>query len=311
MTSWQARALIARMWLGRNKKFYADPATMRAALARHQAPERARPPRRVAAAFDIARQTIDGHDVHTLAPEGGPTSPWHVFHMHGGGFVESPEPHHWHFAARMVARLGCTYTMPMYPLAPQYDHRVIVPMVEHAYDRVTAATSPRHRIVFGDSAGGTLALTLARHLRERGQPQPAALALFSPWIDLATDDSLSLALDDRDPELGVTGLKQAGRWYAGRRALDDPEISPAFADLTELAPAIVFIGHRDILLPDARRIKELGDAAGVPVELREYPGMFHNWIMKNIPEARQATDELLHFLQTVERRTENDRPHDR
>ncbi len=73
------------------------------------------------------------------------------------------------------------------------------------------------------------------------------------------------------PERGVAGLKQAGRWYAGTRALDDPEISPAFADLTDLPPAIVFIGHRDILLPDARRIEELGAAAGVRVELRETP----------------------------------------
>ncbi|WP_024799356.1 alpha/beta hydrolase [Nocardia sp. BMG51109] len=296
MTSLRARALIAQMRLRQNKRFYADPATMRDSLARHQAPERSRPPRRMTDTCDITSRVVEGCEVYTLAPAGGPTSPRHIFHMHGGGFVEAPEPHHWHFAARIVARLGCLYTMPMYPLAPEHDHRSIVPMVERAYARVTDTVAPRNRIVFGDSAGGTLALTLVRHLRERGQPQPAALALFSPWIDLATDDPLSLTLDYRDPELGVSGLKQAGRWYAGRRALDDPEISPAFADLARLAPIVVFIGHRDILLPDARRIRELGDLAGVPVELHEYPGMFHNWIMKNIPEARRATDELLRFL---------------
>ncbi|OXR45770.1 Monoterpene epsilon-lactone hydrolase [Nocardia cerradoensis] len=101
----------------------------------------------------------------------------------------------------------------------------------------------------------------------------------------------------------MTGLKQAGRWYAAGRALDDPEISPAFADLTGLAPAIVFIGLRDILLPDARRVRELGAAAGVPVELHEYPGMPHNWIMKKIPEARRATDELVVFLHTAAAQT--------
>ncbi|WP_280423797.1 alpha/beta hydrolase [Nocardia carnea] len=299
MTSWRARALLARMWLRRNKRFYADPAAMREGLPRHQEPKRSRPPRRITAKYHVSCQEVDGRPVYTLTPPGGPSSPRHIFHMHGGGFVESPEPHHWRFAGRIVARTGCTYTLPMYPLAPENDHRTIVPMIEHAYDRATRDTEPGNRIVFGDSAGGTLALTLARHLYEHGRPQPRALALFSPWIDLATDDPLSLTIDDRDPELGVSGLKQAGRWYAGEKALDDPHISPAFADLTGLAPTVVFIGHRDILLPDARRVAELGDAAGVPVELHEYPGMFHNWIMKRIPEAGQATGELLHFLRTV------------
>lgn len=299
MTSWRARALIARMRLRDSKRFYADPRAMRAGLPRHQEQKRSRPPRRITAKYDVTRREADGHPVFTIAPRGGPGSPWHIFHMHGGGFVESTEPHHWRFAARIVERTGCTYSLPMYPLAPECDHRTIVPMVEHSYELVTGETAPENRIVFGDSAGGTLALTLARHLYESGRPQPRALALFSPWIDLATDDPLSLALDDRDPELGVSGLKQADRWYAGERALDDPHISPAFADLTGIAPAIVFIGHRDILLPDARRVAELGAAAGVPVELHEYPGMIHNFIMKNIPEARQATGELLHFLRTV------------
>ncbi|MBF6175764.1 alpha/beta hydrolase [Nocardia blacklockiae] len=287
------------MRLLRNKRFYADPAVMRAKLPEHQAPQRSRPPRRLRERYAVDSETVDDHVVYTLAPRSGPTCPWHIFHMHGGGFVEAPEPHHWRFAAKMVDLLGCTYVMPMYPLAPEHDHSVIVPMVDTAYERAVDGVEPRHRIVFGDSAGGTLALTLARRLRERGEPQPAALGLFSPWIDLATDDPLSLTLDDRDPELGVTGLRQAGRWYAAERALDDPGISPAFADLTGLAPVVVFIGHRDILLPDARRIEELGRRAGVRVDLHEYPGMFHNWIMKNIPEARRAVGELLDFLRSV------------
>lgn len=303
MTSLGARLLAARMRLRHNDYFYADPAAMRAGIGRHQAPERSRPPRKLLATCDVAERMVEGHSVYTATPKCGPSSGLHIVHLHGGGFVEAPESHHWRFARTLVQRLGCTYTLPMYPLVPEHDHSVIVPWVERVYADLTADVAPGDRIVFGDSAGGTLALSLARHLRERGQPQPGALALFSPWIDLATDDRLSLAIDDTDPELGVTGLKQAGAWYAAGRALDDPEISPAFADLRGLAPCVVFIGHRDILLPDARRIQELGAAAGVPVELHEYPAMVHNWIMKNIPEARQATDELVRFLCTATTRT--------
>jgi epsilon-lactone hydrolase len=311
MTSWQARASITQMCLRRNKRFYADPDVMRKKLPRHQSAARARPPRSLSANFEVTENRVDAHSVYTVTPENGATSPLHIFHMHGGGFVEAPEHHHWRFAAEIVTRLGCAYTMPMYPLAPAHDHRTIVPMVERAYAIATHDVAPHDRILFGDSAGGTLALTLARHLREQGNSQPRALALFSPWIDLATDDPLSRAIDDRDPDLGVTGLQQAGRWYAGDRAIDDPEISPAFADLTGLSPIVVFTGDRDILLPDARRIEELGEKAGVPVELHEYRGMFHNWIMKNIPEARRATDELVRFLDIVEKGTDDDRQDNR
>ncbi|WP_278265816.1 alpha/beta hydrolase [Nocardia sp. AG03] len=295
----------------RNKRFYADPSVMCEKLPQHQAPRRARPPAKLLRDYRVTDELIDDHAVYTIAPKKGATSPWRIVHLHGGGFVESPERHHWNFAGRMVTRLGCTYTLPMYPLAPEHDHRTIVPMIEKAYTQATQHVAPQNRIVFGDSAGGTSALTLARQLRKQGLPQPRCLALFSPWIDLATDDPLSRKLDSRDPELGVPGLQQAGRWYAGRRALDDPHISPAFGDLTGLAPISVFIGDRDLLLPDARRVEELGEKAGVAVVLNEYPGMFHNWIMKNIPEARRATDQLVEFLRSPENGARHDRQNDR
>ncbi|EGD54125.1 putative esterase [Gordonia neofelifaecis NRRL B-59395] len=176
-------------------------------------------------------------------------------------------------------------------------------MVENAYHRSVAGSSAAHRVVVGDSAGGTLALLLTRHLRERDMEQPSGVVLLSPWIDLATDDPMSRVIDPVDPELGVTGLRQAGRWFAGTRDLDDPEVSPAFGALDGSAPVVVFVGDRDILLPDARRIKRLGDAAGVEVDLYEYSGMFHNWIMQPIPEGRRAIDQLLTFIDIHQRRT--------
>ncbi|MGC5248649.1 alpha/beta hydrolase fold domain-containing protein [Gordonia sp. DT219] len=310
MTSLPARLLIGRIRAQRNKHFYADPAAMRAGLAAHQDPDRSRPPRWLTRRYRVAVDEIDGHDCFTLSPKEKLRSRWHIFHLHGGGFVEAPEPHHWRFAARIVDRLGCTYSLPMYPLAPEHDHRTIVPMVADAYRTVMTRTHPTDRLVFGDSAGGTLALTLVHLLQQAQEPLPVALALFSPWIDLATDDPDSWRIDPTDPELGVTGLRQAGRWYAAGRALDDPGISPAFADLNGYPPLTVFIGTRDILLPDARRIKQLGDAAAVPVELHEYPGMFHNWIMKAILEARTATNELLDFIHGI-KEDHDDSSHDR
>ncbi|WP_341267103.1 alpha/beta hydrolase [Gordonia malaquae] len=303
MASARANLIILRLRRLRSKRFYSNPATMRGKLSAHQSRRKARPPSWIRRRYRVDRIVVDGHHCYTVSPRRGVRSNRHVFHMHGGGFVESPERHHWRFAARMVDLLGCHYTLPMYPLAPRHSHSTIVPMIEEAYNRAMLGSEPDDRLIFGDSAGGTLALLPTRHLRELRVPQPSGIALFSPWIDLATDDPLSLEIDPVDPELGVTGLRQAGQWFAGSRALDDPEVSPAFGDLEGSAPITVFIGDRDILLPDARRIKQLGDAAGVEVDLHEYPGMFHNWIMQPIPEGRHAVEQLLDFITRTERRT--------
>ncbi|MGK9274506.1 MULTISPECIES: alpha/beta hydrolase fold domain-containing protein [Williamsia] len=296
MVSWQARAQIAWMRLQRKNRFYADPQVMRERLGRHQDPRRAQPPRSVAAALTVDRTVVDGHDCFTLSPTHGPRTTLHIFHLHGGGFVEQPDTQHWSFARRMVELLGCRYTLPMYPLCPAADHRTIVPMVGDAYAHTMAGTDPGHRVVIGDSAGGALALDLAIDLRERRLPQPAAIALFSPWLNLPTDAPESLRIAPSDPELGIDGLRQAARWYAADTDFHDVAVRPVDADLSGLAPLIVFIGTRDILLPDARLLQARARQHRTPLDLHIYDGMFHNWIQHELPESHTATDTLVDFI---------------
>lgn len=291
-----ARALIARMRWNRTAEFYDDAATMRAQLATHQDPALTRPPRWLHAVTDIRRSDVDGHDCYTLLPPRRSRSGMHVLHLHGGGFVEQPGAHHWRFARWLVTHLGASVTLPMYPLAPGHDHRSIWPVAQHAYERFLYAHRPQERVVLGDSCGGALALALAQLLRNRDEPVPARIGLFSPWLDLAVGDPLSARIAPRDPALGIEGLRQAGHWYAAGTAVDDPEISPVHADLRGLGRIAAFVGTRDLLLADARRLRRDAEQVGQEIELHEYPGMFHNWIMQPIPEARTARRHLLAFL---------------
>lgn len=296
MVSWQAKVEIAQARVRRKKRFYASPEAMRRQLPGHQDAARTRPRRSVVRNLDIKRTEVDGHPSYTLTPPDGPTTDLHIFHLHGGGFVEQPEPHHWHFAHRMVRTLGCSYTLPMYPLAPDHDHRTIIATAITAYEQATANTPTEAQVLLGDSAGGSLAITITQDLRTRGHPPPAAIGLFSPWLNLATDSPQSARIDPSDPELGVPGLQQAGRWYAADRELHDPEISPAHDDLTGLPPLSMFIGTRDVLLPDSETFHRHARDAGLTADLHVYPGMFHNWMMKNIPEAHTATNEIIDFI---------------
>ncbi|WP_224402725.1 alpha/beta hydrolase fold domain-containing protein [Pseudonocardia sp. ICBG1034] len=292
----RARGVIAWKLRRRTSAFYDDPATMRALLAEHQDPSGTRPPWWIRATTRVRHTALDGHDCWTLQPPRGPRSEVHVLHLHGGGFVEQPGAHHWNFARWLVARLGATVTLPMYPLAPAADHRDIWPFTEHSYERFLAGHRAEDRIVLGDSCGGGLALALAQRLRDRGEPVPSRIGLLSPWLDLAVGDAMSVRIAPDDPVLGVDGLRQAGRWYAAGTALDDPEISPVDADLRGLGRIAAFVGTRDLLLADARRLRRDAERVGQEIELRQYRGMYHNWIMHPLPEGRVARGHLLDFL---------------
>lgn len=54
-------------------------------------------------------------------------------------------------------------------------------------------------------------------------------------------------------QLAVTGLREAGRLYAGELDLEDPVLSPINGRLPVLERVSVFIGTCDVLLADSRR----------------------------------------------------------
>jgi len=294
VTSLSARLVIALLRGTGQKRFYADPAAMHRSLRSHQ--KESEPAAWVRRNTTIERSYVQGFPCYTVRPRTTARTDLHILHLHGGAYVEQVERHHWRFAALLTQRLGATVTLPVYPLAPDHSHRTTVPMAEAAYHRFLDSHAPENRILSGDSAGGGLALTLAQRLREQGHPQPAHLAMFSPWLDLTLSDPLSGEIDPRDPMLAVAGLREAGRLYADGADPAGPELSPDNADLSGLGPFSIFIGTRDVLLPEARRLLHHARQVEIDVDYSEYPGMFHNWIMQPIPEASTALDHLVATL---------------
>lgn len=292
MTSARAKLYIAYLLMSRQKAFYANAHTLHRRLRSHQRPAQRRPPRRFG--HEVEHAEVDGFPMWTVLPHGRIRR--HVFHVHGGGYVEEIEGHHWHFAGELADRLGAAVTLPIYPLVPRHGHTETLPMVQHSYDQVLAEAGAETTVLSGDSAGGALALAIAQRLRADGRPQPVRTLLFSPWLDVTLPDPMSELLDEHDPMLGLAGLREAGQMYAEGGDPADPRISPLHADPAGLGPLSLFIGTRDVLLPDARRFATEAEEAGVPVDYYEHPGMFHNWVMQPIPEGREAMNHVERIL---------------
>jgi acetyl esterase len=88
------------------------------------------------------------------------------------------------------------------------------------------------------------------------------------------------------------------RVYPGRsfEQLRDPAVSPLFADLTGLAPALFSVGALDGLLDDTLFMAARWEAAGNQTQLDVYPESLHGFDTfptKMAEAARQRMDQFL------------------
>lgn len=144
-------------------------------------------------------------------------------------------------------------------------------------------------ILGGFFAGATLAVTTLIRLRDRGEA-----AFKAGLLQFGTYD--------------LSGQTPSGRRIANEYFLDayagsapdrtDPDISPIFADLTELPPVLIVIGSDDILLEDNLTMAARLSAAGVSMKLGIYPKSPHGFTGHPTPMAAAATRNMDKWLRT-------------
>jgi acetyl esterase/lipase len=241
--------------------------------------------------FETTFQEVSGHRVFTLASRKDPESRVALF-FHGGAYIRKAISYHWSFAGRWLDRFGGTVVFPDYPLAPEHTCLETLHFAEEFYLKFAGSAEPERTILMGDSAGGGLSLALLQLIRDKGHPAPAHTILYSPWIDLVMDDPDIERLLRTDPLLPADGLRLAAKAFAGSLALDDPRVSPIYGNQEGLGSLSLFTGTREILLPDARRFRDLCASRGIPLNYFEYPGMIHDWMILPLPESVRVLDDI-------------------
>lgn len=290
MTSWQSKALIAKYRITRKKRTFEDAQSLRRSAQSHQS-ESAQFPDWLRGKFDVTMRDVLGHRCYTLRPR-TPASTKHFLYLHGGAYVHQIEGPHWRFLSGLIDRTGAAVSVPLYPLAPAHQYDTTLPMVSEAYESTVGMEAPEDQILMGDSAGGALSLFLAQRLKSQRRDPPHRTVLISPWLDITITAPSMAWLDRQDPYLGAKGLREAGRLYAGDLDPHDPRVSPIYGALEGLGPITVCTGTRDILLADSRRFRKLAAERGVAIDYEEYEGMFHGWMLQNIPEASHAAASI-------------------
>lgn len=253
------------------------------------------PPRRTLRTCQVAQTQVAGRQVFKLEPK-NKKKVQHLLYLHGGAYVQGFTRPHWRFLTELVLRTGCTVIAPDYPVAPKYTYLDSYAMVLQLYQQLIVNVSPSDICLAGDSAGGGFALALAQKIKQEGLPQPARIILLSPWLDITLTNPAIKALDAKDPFLGINGLRKAGKLYAGDLDPRHYLLSPVNGPLSGLGKLSVFVGTKEILAADARKLRSLAESAGVYVDLYEYTDMVHVWMFLNFPEARNAKKQIFDLL---------------
>ena len=306
MASWQAYIAVwtlKRRFKPRLARAGADVSRMRKLMTP--------PPFRVPRGVTVTPAHVGGIAGEWVEPTGGGRHT--LLYLHGGGYFACSAETHRPITAGF-AQQGFRVFAPDYRLAPEHPFPAAVDdavavyrgLIEHGLIEqglIGSRHLPRQIVVAGDSAGGGLALALLVASRDRGDPLPAAAALFSPWTDLAATGD-SIRLNDRRCAMFVGAqIGPGARRYLGGEDPRSPLASPLYADLSDFPPLLIHVGRDEVLLDDSRRLAERARAAGVAVDLKIWPVVPHAWqiIYPAVPEARQSISEASAFLNAAVR----------
>ena len=221
----------------------------------------------------LAERTLGGVPVVEIAtPEVDGDSV--VLYFHGGVFALGSARASARLASA-VARLARARVISVdYRLAPEHPYPAAPGDALAAY-RGLVEERPGRVAVFGESAGGALAVGVLVAARDAELPQPAAAALFSPWVDLTLSGASMITKAALDPTLAPDGLRVRVGDYAGAADPSDGALSPLYADLRGIAPLLIQSGSYEVLLDDATRLAAAAAAADVAVRLEVTPGVPH------------------------------------
>ncbi len=220
-----------------------------------------------------------------------------ILYCHGGGYMTGS----CRYARSITNKLASSTSMDVlsfdYRLAPEHPYPAALEDALKVWDYLMyLGYGARDIIVAGDSAGGNLALTLTLKLKEQGRLLPRGILLFSPWTDLTCSGKSHSTKVSVDPILTPEYLAEAIKAYAEGEDLDNPLISPVFADFTGFPQTYIQVGTNEILRSDSLKLDKQMLKYRVPVRLEEYKGMWHVFQMSPFKTAYEAMDKAAEFV---------------
>jgi len=227
-----------------------------------------------------------------------------VLYLHGGAFLTCGVNSHSRISVALSKFADSPVLVVDYRLIPKHT---IGMALDDCYDGYRwlrlRGYEPDQIVLAGDSAGGYLALALAQRLQAEGET-PAALVAISPLLQLEKDPKLThpnAYTDAMFPPKAFDALVALVARAAAKHVVDgEPE--DVYEPLDHIEPGLpqtlIHVSGSEMLLHDARLAARRLAAAGVPTEVRVWPGQIHDFQLAAplIPEATRSLRQIGKYI---------------
>jgi acetyl esterase/lipase len=236
-----------------------------------------------------------------LAPDGTRRV---VMYMHGGAFLTCGANTHDRLVTKLSKYADAPVLVMNYRMLPKHS---IGEAIDDCYDGYRwlrgRGYGPEQIVLAGDSAGGYLSLALAERLLDESE-EPAAIVCMSPLMQITK------APKQAHPNIGTDAMFPAKVFdafvdliaSAAQRHIVDGHPEEIYEPLDHieagLPRTLIHVSGSEVLLHDARLAAQRLAAAGVPVQLRVWPGQMHVFQIATpmVPEATRSLRQIGDYI---------------
>ena len=222
-----------------------------------------------------------------------------ILYLHGGAFLACGANTHSGIVTALSGYADSPVRVVDYRMVPKHSVGTAIDDCYDAYRwlRLTGY-QPDQIVLAGDSAGGYLSLALAERLVDEGE-MPAALVTMSPLFEIDNESRANhpnIHTDAMFPAKAFDALVELIERAAARKGED------VYEPLDHIEPGLprtlIHASGSEALLSDARKAAHMLAAAGVPVELRIWPGQMHVFQLASpmVAEAKRSLRQIGEYI---------------
>lgn len=222
-----------------------------------------------------------------------------ILYLHGGAFLACGANTHSGIVTALSGYADSPVLVVDYRMVPKHSVGTAMDDCYDAYRwlRLTGY-QPDQIVLAGDSAGGYLSLALAERLVDEGE-MPAALVTMSPLFEIDNESRANhpnMRTDAMFPAKAFDALVELIEAAAKRKGEE------VYEPLDHVEPGLprtlIHTSGSEVLLSDARKAAHMLAAAGVPVELRIWPGQMHVFQLASplVSEAKRSLRQIGEYI---------------
>lgn len=222
-----------------------------------------------------------------------------ILYLHGGAFLACGANTHSGIVTALSEYADSPVLVVDYRMVPKHS---VGTAIEDCYDAYQwlrlRGYEPDQIVLAGDSAGGYLSLALAERVVDEGE-MPAALVTMSPLFEIDNESRANhpnMHTDAMFPPRAFDALVELIERAAARKGED------IYEPLDHIEPGLprtlIHASGSEVLLSDARKAAHMLAAAGVPVELRIWPGQMHVFQLASpmVSEAKRSLRQIGEYI---------------